>query len=259
MFKEHQLRLDWAQELPKYYFDNSPFKTHLLNALSITFPDGEKFFIDSVKHYKDQITDPAQLEAVSVFIKQENWHRYVHQQYNRWLINQGFPAEYLEEISLKKLERTKEKIGRRGQLCVTASMEHVTSIFAEHMLTHHELLDSMHPHFRQVWIWHAIEELEHKSVAMDTLNAIGGGRRRQIMVLTTITFLGNIAKSTIILLKHDKQLYKWQTFKDACSLLFSPKNGLIIKLALPWFTFMKKNFHPTQQDTTILLSQFSKA
>jgi predicted metal-dependent hydrolase len=259
MFKEHQLRLDWAQELPKYYFDNSPFKTHLLNALSITFPHGEKFFIDSVKNYKDQITDPSQLEAVTVFVKQENWHRYVHQQYNTWLVNQGLPAEHLEELSLKKLEWTKAKLGHRGWLCVTASMEHVTAIFAEHMLTHPELLDSMHPHFRQVWTWHAIEEIEHKSVAMDTLNAIGGGSRRKAMILTTINFVWDIAKSTVILLKHDKQLYKWRTVQDAGSLLFSTKNGLITKLIAPWFTFMKKDFHPTQHDNTMLLSQFSKA
>ena len=57
MFKEQPLKQDWEQELPKYYFDNSPVKTHFLNALSITFPHGERFFIDSVKNYKDRIDD----------------------------------------------------------------------------------------------------------------------------------------------------------------------------------------------------------
>jgi len=259
MFKEHQLRQDWSQDLPKYYFDNSPFKTHLLNALSITFPHGERFFIDSVKHYKDQITDPAQLEAVSVFVKQENWHRYVHQQYNAWLSKQGLPAEHLEELALAELEWTKEKLGHRGCLSVTASMEHITAIFAEYLLKHRELLDSMHPHFRQIWIWHSIEEIEHKAVAMDTLNAIGSNRRRKAMILTVLNFIWNIGKNTVVLLHADKQLYKWRTVRDAISLLFSFKNGLIIKLVAPWLTFMKKDFHPNQHDTTELLSKFSKA
>lgn len=258
MFKEHQLRLDWSQELPKYYFDNSPFKTHLLNALSITFPHGEKFFIDSVKNYKDRITDPEQLDAVTMFVKQENWHRYVHQQYNFWLVKQGLPAEQLEELALKKIEQTKAEIGYRGWLSVTASMEHITAIFAEHLLTHPELLNSMHPHFKQLWTWHAIEEIEHKSVAMDTLNAIGGGRRRRAMILATMNFMWDIAKSTVILLKHDKQLYKWQTLKDACSVLFNTNNGLITGLVAPWFAFMKKDFHPNQHNSTALLSQLSK-
>ena len=259
MFQEHQLRLDWSQPLPKYYFDDSPFKTHLLNALSITFPHGEKFFIDSVKNYKDKVTDPHDLEAVTVFVKQENWHRYVHQQYNTWLTAQGLPAEHLEQQALKKLEWTKQKLGHRGWLCVTASMEHVTAIFAEHMLTHPELLASMHPHFRQVWTWHSIEEIEHKAVAMNTLNAIGGGHRRRAMILTTLNFAWDIAKSTIILLKHDRQLYKWRTVVDACSLLFSMKNGIVTGLIKPWLSFMKKDFHPDQHNSTPLLSQFSKA
>lgn len=259
MFKEHQLRQNWSQDLPKYYFDNSPFKTHLLNALSITFPHGERFFIDSVKHYKDQITDPSQLEAITVFVKQENWHRYAHQQYNTWLAAQGLPAKHLEDLTLAKLEWTKEKLGNRGCLSVTASMEHITAIFAEHLLTHPELLDSMHPHFRQIWTWHSIEEIEHKAVAMDTLNAIGGGSRRKAMIVATLNFVWDISKNTIALLRADNQLYKWRTICDAASLLFGFKNGIVTKLISPWLTFMKKDFHPRQHDNTELLSKFSKA
>jgi predicted metal-dependent hydrolase len=259
MFKEHQLRLDWSQELPKYYFDNSPFKTHFLNSLSISFPHGEKFFIDSIKHYRDRITNLEQSAALTVFIKQENWHLYVHQQYNLWLVKQGLPVECLDELTSKTVKGVKNKLGQRGRLCVTVGIEHLTAIFAEYLLKHPKLLDSIDPHFRQVWIWHAIEEIEHKAVAMDTLNAVGGEYRRRVLVLATMKFTWNIAKGTIILLKHDNQLYKWRTVKDACSLLFGPKNGLIPKLIAPWFKFMKKDFHPNQHDNTLLLSQFSKA
>ena len=41
---------------PKYFFDNDPFKTHFMNALSILFPEGERFFIRSVLAYRDQIS-----------------------------------------------------------------------------------------------------------------------------------------------------------------------------------------------------------
>lgn len=259
MFQEHPLRLDWSQSLPKYYFDASPFKTHLLNALSVTFPHGEKFFIDSVKHYQDKVTDPDELAAVRVFVKQENWHRHVHQQYNTWLTAQSLPAERLELQALHTLQWTRNKLGHRGQLCVTACMEHVTAIFAEHLLTHPKLLASMHPHFRQVWTWHSIEEIEHKAVALNTLNAIGGGRRRMAMILTTANFAWDIARNTMILLQHDGQLFKWRTVTDAWSLLFSRKHGLVTGLIRPWFTFMRRDFHPDQHNSTQLLLQFSKA
>jgi len=259
VYKEHQLKQDWSQDLPKYYFDSSPFKTHLLNALSITFPHGERFFIDSVKNFKDHVTDADQTEAITVFVKQENWHRYAHQQYNTWLTAQGLPAVELEEKTLAKIEWAKETLKHRGWLCVTVSMEHITAIFAEHLLKHPELLNSMHPHFRELWTWHAIEEIEHKSVAIDTLNAIGGGRRRKAMIFATVNFVWDISKNTVALLRADKQLYKWRTLRDAVSTLFNTQNGLITKLILPWMTFMKKDFHPTHHNSTVLLSQFSKA
>jgi hypothetical protein len=258
MFKEQPLKQDWTQELPKYYFGNSPCKTHFLNALSITFPHGERFFIDSVKNYKDKVTDAEQKLAISTFIKQENWHRYAHQQYNLWLTNQGLPVEYLEDLALKKLEYIKTKISRRGQLASTVSLEHITAIFAEHLLTHPELLNSMHPHFKQLWTWHAIEEIEHKNVAMDTINAIGGGKLRLSMTLTTLNFVWDISRNLIVLLKADNQLWKWQTVKDAGSLFFNRKNGFVSKLFRPWLGFMRKNFHPSQHNNTNLLLQYNK-
>ncbi len=258
MFKEQQLKQDWTQQLPKYYFDNSPCKTHFLNALSITFPHGERFFIDSVKNYKDRIANAEQQEAISTFIKQENWHRYAHQQYNLWLTNQGLPAEQLEEMTLRKVQYIKTKISRRGQLASTVSLEHITAIFAEHLLTHPELLHKMHPHFRQLWTWHAIEEIEHKNVAMDTINSVGGGKLRLSMLLTTMNFIWDISRNLIVLLKADKQLYKWRTLADACALLFNTKNGLVTKLVGPWLNFMRQGFHPSQHDNTQLLSQYNK-
>lgn len=32
--------------------------THFFNALSVLFPAGERLFMDSVRAYKDQVTDP---------------------------------------------------------------------------------------------------------------------------------------------------------------------------------------------------------
>lgn len=258
MFKEQPLKQDWTQELPKYYFDNSPFKTHFLNALSITFPHGERFFIDSVKNYQDRITDTEQQQAIATFVKQENWHRYAHQQYNLWLTSQGLPAEYLEDLALKKIQYIKTKISRRGQLASTVSLEHITAIFADHLLTHPELLNSMHPHFRRLWTWHAIEEIEHKNVAMDTINAVGGGKLRISMLLTTMNFAWDIARNTLVLLQADRQLWKLQTLKDAGSMLFNLKNGFVTKLFGPWLGFMRQDFHPSHHDNTKLLLQYSK-
>lgn len=50
-------------DIPRYWLDGHPFKTRFVDALSMTFPIGEPFFISSVRRYRDQITDPEQLAA----------------------------------------------------------------------------------------------------------------------------------------------------------------------------------------------------
>ena len=47
-------RMDFEfREVPRYWADNDPHFTHLLNALSATFPEGERFFVDSVRLFQD--------------------------------------------------------------------------------------------------------------------------------------------------------------------------------------------------------------
>jgi len=72
-------------------------------------------------------------------------------------------------------------------------------------------------------------------------------------------FIFAVLKITAILLKADKQLWKWRTFKDAASLLFNYRNGIVIKLFLPWTKSLRKDFHPNDHDTTLLLQRFATA
>ena len=62
-----------------YWFDNDPVLTHLLNILSLTFPDGERFFVDSVRALRDQVDDKERQKDISGFIGQEAMHSLEHQ------------------------------------------------------------------------------------------------------------------------------------------------------------------------------------
>ena len=53
----------------------SAFRTAWFNAMSMLFPLGEKFFIDSVRVYEDQIDDPRLLKEIIAFQGQEAIHR----------------------------------------------------------------------------------------------------------------------------------------------------------------------------------------
>src|SRR5688500_17184178 len=70
---------------------------HFFNALSIFFPEGEKFFIDSVRHFRDRIDSPALQRDVKGFVGQEAMHSREHRRYNAALERLGLPVEKLEE------------------------------------------------------------------------------------------------------------------------------------------------------------------
>lgn len=52
-------RMDFSfSETPKYWFYDDPFMSHFMNNLSSLFPYGEKFFVDSVRAVRDQVSEP---------------------------------------------------------------------------------------------------------------------------------------------------------------------------------------------------------
>jgi uncharacterized protein len=259
MFTSQPLRLDWTQDLPKYWNDNSPFKTHYLNALSVAFTEGERFFIDSIKPYKNQINNPQQLKEFDEFVKQENWHRFVHSQYNNWVDTTGIPAKKAEQRMDNFWHRMRLRWSQRACLAATVCIEHITATNAELMLKLRTTFRKMHPHFEQVWRWHAIEEIEHKSVAIDIYNATVKSvwLRRLAMIVVLAYYTYHMSYNLISFLRSDKQLWRWQTLKDGWTMLFDKHNGVIRCSAPYMWDFMRADWHPNQTDHSILL-KYSK-
>lgn len=259
MFTSHPLRIEWPDDLPMNWNDASPFKTQFLNALSVNFPDGERFFIDSIKPFRDQITDAEQLAAINEFIKQENWHRHVHINYNQWMERQGLPAVKVEGKMHKFWDSLKYRWSPKACLAATVCIEHITAVNADLFLSYRTSLKRMHPHFEHVWRWHGIEEIEHKAVAMDVYNTIGGSlwQRRLAMCFVLSYYTYYMFKNTMLFLHADKELWKWQTVKDAWTMLFDKHNG-VIRCSIPhMWDFMRADWHPNQTDHSILL-KYSK-
>ena len=63
--------IDHEQPLPKHFVADDPMRSHIAAMLSSVFPEGEDFFVRSVRAYRDQITDPELSKQVKGFIGQE--------------------------------------------------------------------------------------------------------------------------------------------------------------------------------------------
>ncbi len=49
-------------QVPRFWFGGDPYLTRMFDALSLTFPDGERYFIECVRLFRDQIADPSEEE-----------------------------------------------------------------------------------------------------------------------------------------------------------------------------------------------------
>jgi len=244
-----RLLIDLETPLPRHWCGGDAFRTAFFNALSMSFPVGEQFFIDSVRNglkaLPPELQDQYKAE-VQGFIGQEATHRRVHGLFNKHLENQGLVNDWAPraEKNMHLLAGTNP----RHALAITAANEHFTAILAEWMLSNHDLLDGCEPRLKTMWLWHCAEESEHKNTAFDVYTALGGSHEWRIKWFRRITFvfLTDTLRQTVNNLQHDGTLWQWRTWKSAAGFLFGQR-GLVRQTFKPWRDYLRTDFHPNQQ------------
>jgi uncharacterized protein len=245
-----------------HWHAQGPYVTHFVNAMSIFFPEGERYFIHTVRHYRDRISDPDLQAAVTAFIGQEAMHGREHEHYNRLLAQAGLPAKELEAHAARFLDLLKAKLPAAAQLSVTIAQEHFTAIMAQLVLTDPRLTAGADSRLSALWHWHALEEIEHKAVAFDVYEAVMGrgakayALRSGSMLLTTAGFLGLVLYYQQQLLKADPLVRRGLGFGKFLDFMFGSQ-GLLPRLALPWLAYFRPGFHPWDHDNRHLLTQMN--
>lgn len=243
------------------WHERGPHVTHFINALSIFFPAGERFFMDSVRHYRDQLTDPELKRAVAGFIGQEAMHTREHILYNRLLDDAGLPASQLDNFVSKLLNFLRKILPHSWQLAHTIALEHYTAMLAGGMLSDPRHMGRSEPGYRQVWTWHALEETEHKAVAYDVWNAVmkpGPYRyllRAITMLTTTVTFWALVFVFHVRLVMADKTCrHKLPGFGKVVNFLWGAP-GVLRKMIPEWFDYFRPGFHPWDEDNRAELNR----
>lgn len=236
------------------WLGGDPVRSLIFNALSVTFPSGERFFINSVKAFKDEIHDEAQQAQIKAFITQEHIHTREHIVYNKQLEGFGCRAERLHQKCQSRLDRAKRVLSPLDQLAVTCALEHFTALLAERLLSDEELMEDAAPAYRDVWLWHAIEETEHKGVSFDVYQAVTEGRgywrRAWLMVITTLLFFAQMLEGFSVLMKDVGLRKSVRAWLHLTSFLWG-KPGMLRKMVLGWFAYFRPGFHPWEKDNRV--------
>lgn len=247
-----RLMVDLEQPMARHWCDGDAFRTAWFNALSMSFPVGEQFFIDSVRG-GHKLLPPAQQDAfraeVQGFVGQEATHRHLHSLFNRHLEARGLRNRW-EPRARRRLKHL-QNADFRHWLAITAGNEHLTALLSDHVLHHPEVLGDTEPRVRTLWQWHCAEESEHKSTAIDLYRALGGNEawRRTWFRRITLVFLVDAVHQTVDNLRRDGMLWKLSTWRSGASFLFG-RHGLLRTLYHPWKQYLREGFHPSQQDSS---------
>lgn len=247
-----KILIDMAEPISARWNGGDAFRSAYFSALSMSFPVGEQYFIDSVRAgLKELPEEQRQRFAAEVqgFVGQEATHRRIHSLFNGHLEKLGFDNE-LERRAARRIQQNAH-LDVRIHVAATAATEHLTAIFANWMFGHPEALAGAEPRLQTLWMWHAAEEAEHCSTAFDVYKALGGNERWRLRLLRYITwtFAMDITRQTVRNLWHDGALFHWSTWRSAARLLFA-RDGMVRDSYAPWKAYKAPDFHPRQQDTS---------
>ena len=259
--KPRRMAFDMAQLQEKYFFRGNPILSTLMYALSASFPDGERFFIDTVRHYQTEIEDPVLNAQIRGFIGQEAHHSKIHEDFNAQAETLGVDMGRIQRRFKKRLATAKRRLDPGRQLAITAALEHVTATLAQWTLENPEagLQSDNHSPLREMLIWHAMEEIEHKAVAFDVYRATVNKEKERIVVGKIIfrTFWIQIAIAQLILLWRDRKIPSLRHIREAWVFMWG--EGGFRSWAEPEFLrYVELGFHPNDVDQSDLIEKWQE-
>ncbi len=248
--KVRHMDFSFDSDIPEFWYDNDPFKTLLLAALSGGFPEGERFFIDSVRNYQEQITDPELRQAIRAFIGQEAHHSKEHKILNDFLESRGYPISRIDKSVGAAMRMYRKRLSPARQLAHTAAVEHFTALMAEKYLLDADELAKMDPRMAGIWAWHAIEETEHKAVAFDVYKTAVNDEWLRVsqMAICTVMFLGFSTYDFIDLMRHSGRQGDIKMWLKGVNYYWGTK-GIFRKMIPDYLRYYRRSFHPWQHDS----------
>lgn len=254
-------RMDYGFEsVPRYWCADDPALTHFFTGFSLLFPEGEAYFVRAVRALRGKVEAGSQLDKdIGSFIGQEAMHSKEHHAFHVSARKYGLDPDSLEAVTGNVLKLLEKYLSKKSNLLITVGLEHYTAVMGTRMMESvNELITE--DTIRNLWLWHSVEETEHKAVAFDMYQNI---YEPSIMsyahrvaafgfALTLVTGLSYA--NTTVLMKRDGQLKNIKSWKNLASLGLKQYPVILPKL----LQYLRPGFHPNQIDEAALVAATKK-
>ncbi|MCB9032948.1 MAG: metal-dependent hydrolase [Chitinophagales bacterium] len=266
--KIRKVNFVFEKPFPKHWYNDNPIATHFMNAQHLAFPDGEKFFIRSVKAFADAYkNDPELKKRVNNFIGQEGTHYAEHQKFWDIMESQNLnPMKFVKVFrnsawngleAYARKQFNKNKFADKMCLSITVALEHYTAMLAESGILAPEITQNMPAEMKDLFMWHAAEEIEHKAIPFDVLKKVDDSYALRIggMAIASWGLWFYLGLGTVMLSIEDEDIKAKDVPKNLLMFLFGFNRTFGGTLRKQFFQYFKKDFHPDQIDNYYLAEE----
>lgn len=170
-----RLRFEYPDGVDPVVYEGKPEESYLTVGLSLLLPYLEPYLIRSMRQARPLVKDATLLAEIDLFNGQEGQHYRQHIAFNEAVRVPGADkVRALEARVDADYHRFTKERSLRWNLAYAEGFEAYTSALARFSFDS-GMLDRLHPQVRDLFSWHLIEELEHRTVAFDVYDKVCGG------------------------------------------------------------------------------------
>lgn len=234
-------------DIPKYWLPGNEVVSSLLNAYTVLVPANEAFYIRTLNACQSRIVDAALRARCQAFIRQEAQHGVAHKRYWDNLDGQGYVYRGFERVVDRAIFRTMDRwapVWLRASL--VSCVEHINAYLGYEFLSQAILADA-DPRVRDLMEWHFAEEIEHRAVAFDLLQAVAPRYvvRLAGALTTTVLFYLLMTGLAVALLAQDGLLWRRDTLRQAVA-HFGAGHRMGRRTLRHLWNYLRPAFHPAQ-------------
>ncbi len=240
-------------DIPRDWLPSSPAVAAALDTYSVLVPANEAFYMRTINACLPLISDPVLRKAAIAFIHQEAEHGVAHKRYWLTLDQQGYRFRGFEGFVDRLTFRTVERIAPLSiRVSMVSCVEHINAYMGHEFLSQ-RILAEAHPEVRALLEWHFAEEIEHKNVSFDVLQAVAPSYAIRLLglVMTAPLFYTVLTLGMLRFLVQNKRLWRTSTWGQLRYHLGSGHHMLGRTLKHLW-AYARPSFHPSQLDDAAL-------
>ena len=201
-------------DIEPHWIPGKPELAQLWNGLSLTMPYLEPYLIRTMREGLRRVSNPAVLADGKGFMSQEGQHFQIHQAYNDLLKRKGYPELEQIEQDMRRYYKALEGKSLARRMAYSAGFESMTLGVTRYLIGERcRLFRGADSRVASFWLWHMVEETEHKTAAFDAYQAACGGYfTRAFGVLHgTMGVLVPGVRAAILMLRKDGLWSSWRS------------------------------------------------